>query len=232
MTAVRHTGRTRRSCHSGARAVPRASAVVTGVLTVLLTVIGALLPAPAQARAAGPGPRAPFEARPLAITGRHLAHGSVTANFSPTDPPGEVDCVVALPGGEYACTVWGDYEIDVFASFPPPVFCGPSICSLLQMQPDGNLVLYHSCAGRYGPYHAVWASNTQYEGSYAMMQSDGNLVVYNANRGAVWDSGTYGNTDAWLAIQSDGNLVIYAPPDPPNVAVYLHPIWATGTNYC
>jgi hypothetical protein len=232
MTTVRHAGRTWRSRHGGARAVPRASAVVTGILAVLLMVLGVLLPAPAQARAAGPGPRAPSEARPLAITGRHLALASVPANFLPTDPPGAEDCGVTLPGGWYACTVYGDFEIAVYASFPGPVFCGPSICSYLEMQTDGNLVLYHSCTGMYGPYHAVWASNTQYEGSYAMMQSDGNLVVYNAYRGAVWASGTYGNTDAWLAIQSDGNLVIYAPPDPPNVAYYLHPIWTTGTNYC
>jgi hypothetical protein len=201
-------------------------------LTVLLTVLGALLPAPAQARAAAPGTRAPVEARPLAITGGHLTPASVTPNFLPTDPPGDVDCDVGLPAGGYACTVWGNYEISPYASFPGPIFCGPSICSYLDMQTDGNLVLYHSCTGAFGAYHAVWASYTQYEGSYAMMQSDGNLVVYNANGGAVWASGTNGNTDAWLAIQYDGNLVIYTPPDPPNIAYYLHPIWATGTNYC
>lgn len=44
-----------------------------------------------------------------------------------------------------------------------------------------------------------------------LMQYDGNLVLYNvANGGAVWNSGTFGNTGAYAAFQPDGNFVVYS----------------------
>ncbi len=104
--------------------------------------------------------------------------------------------------------------------------------NLLQMQPDGNLVLY--TGGR-----ATWASRTVGNpGAFAVLQDDRNLVVYAKNGRALWSSRTtcnvQYNTDALigdpqkrelrpghymqspdrrykLVMQSDGNLVLYGP---------------------
>lgn len=73
----------------------------------------------------------------------------------------------------------------------------------LQMQSDGNLVLY-----RNSPWRALWASNTVGRGEFVTMQADGNLVVYGA-AGAVWASGSGGGPGV-LVVQNDGNLVVYA----------------------
>lgn len=42
----------------------------------------------------------------------------------------------------------------------------------------------------------------------AIMQSDGNFVVYYNGHGALWSSGTNGNTGAYVVMQADGNLVV------------------------
>lgn len=34
------------------------------------------------------------------------------------------------------------------------------------------------------------------------MQSDGNFVVYDADNAYVWDTGTWGNSGAYLAVES------------------------------
>jgi hypothetical protein len=85
----------------------------------------------------------------------------------------------------------------------------------LNMQTDGNLVLYHSGAG------ALWNSGTEGNpGADAIMQTDGNLVVYSSAGTALWNSGTYGHPGAQVYVQADGNLVIYdAGPA----------IWQSGT---
>jgi uncharacterized membrane protein YgcG len=109
----------------------------------------------------------------------------------------------------------------------------------LEMQPDGNLVVYRS--DRY----PLWASNTNGYGpsAFARLQSDGNFVVY--SRAALWASNTnqppYGGGFAdpvpirsisvgqtyydpsgyfSLTLQSDRNLVLSRYP-----GVVL---WATG----
>ena len=52
---------------------------------------------------------------------------------------------------------------------------------------------------------------TSPNGEYQLiMQSDGNLVQYFHKR-ALWNSGTYGNPGAYVAMQADGNLVVYNP---------------------
>lgn len=67
----------------------------------------------------------------------------------------------------------------------------------LIMQTDGNLVLY-SPTGR-----ACWASNTQWNGTYAIYQNDGNFVVYDSGNHALWasntvdDGGTTVNINPW-----------------------------------
>jgi hypothetical protein len=52
----------------------------------------------------------------------------------------------------------------------------------LDMQADGNLVLY----GSMQQLNPLWASNTGGVGAYAVMQPDGNLVVYNWSNAPVW----------------------------------------------
>jgi hypothetical protein len=78
----------------------------------------------------------------------------------------------------------------------------------LNMQGDGNLVLYQSGT-------ALWASNTSGSAAdEAIMQGDAGSPV--------WASGTAGNDGASLAVQNDGNVVIYSASGAA--------LWATGTN--
>lgn len=77
----------------------------------------------------------------------------------------------------------------------------------LQMQGDGNLVLYNCCGT------ALWHTGTWgHPGSFAVMQNDGNLVVYTAARTALWNRPVGGwVADSRLILQDDSNLVVYAP---------------------
>jgi hypothetical protein len=87
----------------------------------------------------------------------------------------------------------------------------------LDMQTDGNLVLYHD------GYGALWSTGTQGTSGYAAkMQSDGNFVLYDHYSQALWNSGTQGHPGASLWVQPDGNLVIY--PSGGGAA-----LWNTGT---
>jgi hypothetical protein len=90
--------------------------------------------------------------------------------------------------------------------------------TMLHMQTDGNLVLYHgpkegtAISGWGNNGQVVWNTKTYGNpGAYAVMQDDGNLVVYSTSGRALWSSGTFGHPDAVLVLQWDGNLVIYAP---------------------
>ncbi len=79
----------------------------------------------------------------------------------------------------------------------------------LNMQSDGNLVLYE-CNATTGAWQTYWSTGTGGDGaSYLAMQSDGNLVVYKNTGGYTWNSGTYGYGSAVLNLQNDSNLVIY-----------------------
>lgn len=53
------------------------------------------------------------------------------------------------------------------------------------------------------------------------MQTDGNFVVYDGLMRPVWNTGTYGNSGAYLTVQNDGNAVIYSTQG--------RPLWFTGT---
>jgi hypothetical protein len=53
------------------------------------------------------------------------------------------------------------------------------------------------------------------------MQPDGNLVLYRNGHGALWSSGTAGNTGAVTYMQGDGNLVVYSAGG--------RALWSTGT---
>jgi frataxin-like iron-binding protein CyaY len=91
-------------------------------------------------------------------------------------------------------------------------------CFRLQMQNDGNLVLYRSSNSQ-----AIWSTNTPRSCSNrACMQGDGNFVLYNCFNRATWASQTPKNEGSTLKIQNDGNLVVYAFNS-------NRPIWASRT---
>ena len=78
----------------------------------------------------------------------------------------------------------------------------------LDMQTDGNLVLYRN--EKQGSV-ARWSTATnRTDGYVAVMQKDGNFVVYGRHSNALWNSRTEGHSDvSEVAVQGDGNLVIY-----------------------
>jgi hypothetical protein len=82
---------------------------------------------------------------------------------------------------------------------------------------DGTVVIITNMAGAYDPNGFSFApgqrliSGAVYTtGNYALiMQTDGNLVEYNADRKAIWSSGTFNHPGAYAILQSDGNFCIY-----------------------
>ena len=75
----------------------------------------------------------------------------------------------------------------------------------LDMQQDGNLVLYRTDDNK-----PIWHTDTRARvlgthrgGDYAIMQKDGNLVVYSVDFGAIWDSKTNGRGECDLRVQDD-----------------------------
>ena len=87
--------------------------------------------------------------------------------------------------------------------------------STLNMQSDGNLVLYQN-------YKAVWSSQTSGTDAIKLiMQSDGNLVLYDSKNSPLWNSGTPGSSSSSAYLQSDGNFVVYSSLGTPR--------WSTST---
>ncbi|MGF1429855.1 trypsin-like serine protease [Kitasatospora sp. LaBMicrA B282] len=98
--------------------------------------------------------------------------------------------------------------------------------TVLEMQQDGNLVLYRKSDGA-----ALWSSRTSGNpGAWLAVQSDGNLVVYRAGggggTGALWASGTFWSPGAFLKLQDDGNLVVYKKEGGEGIG---GAIWSTNT---
>jgi hypothetical protein len=58
------------------------------------------------------------------------------------------------------------------------------------------------------------------------MQTDGNLVLYQSGGGALWATGTTGNSgrNVTAFMQTDGNFVVYANPWSSWI-----PLWSSGT---
>jgi len=105
----------------------------------------------------------------------------------------------------------------------------PNGLVMLNMQDDGNLVLYF----RYGSqWVAQWATHTEGNaGAYAEMQaSDGNFVVYGPQGNVLWASDTAGVANCVLIVQNDGNLVIYGPQGQVRWATYTFYIPGLGPN--
>jgi hypothetical protein len=87
----------------------------------------------------------------------------------------------------------------------------------LQLQGDGNLVLY------YNNNQAIWQSGTAGQNvAYLVLQGDGNLVMYNTSSKVIWTSATNGSGTSSLHMQPDGNLVLYNTSG--------QPVWNTNTS--
>ncbi|HEX8001282.1 MAG TPA: hypothetical protein VF519_01150 [Mycobacteriales bacterium] len=104
---------------------------------------------------------------------------------------------------------------------PPHYLKSPNGLYTLEMQHDGNLVIYK-------PSHiAVWATGTNTaanEGAYAVMQNDGNFVMIRPGGVTVWSTGTGGHTGAYIRLQDDCNLVVYTSTGTA--------LWASNTAGC
>ena len=99
--------------------------------------------------------------------------------------------------------------------FPGQYLTTPNRYYRLEVQTDGNIVLYT-------PKRAIWASNTYgHRFDRLIMQGDGNLVAYDGNSHAVWSSNTFMSGASKFVTQQDGNVVMYNSNDVP--------LWATNT---
>lgn len=72
----------------------------------------------------------------------------------------------------------------------------------LDMQSDGNLVLYNV------EKKAVWASGTSGSGNWLALQTDGNLVIYSSTNQALWASNTVNSGATKLTVGDDGKLTL------------------------
>jgi hypothetical protein len=102
---------------------------------------------------------------------------------------------------------------------PGQALSSPSGSYQLQMQTDGNLVLYGCggvpCSG------ALWASGTYGQpGNHLEMQTDGNLVLYSSAGRPVWSTHTWGAGSSFV-LQDDTNMVVYTADH--------RPAWYSGT---
>ena len=118
--------------------------------------------------------------------------GVPTLAPTPPPPPGARDRITqgeTLKAGESLVSSNGQYHLD--------------------MQEDGNLVLYNSTAS--ASASVLWASSTKSSGSKLELTMHGELNVVGSDGATRWSSKTSGNGDAfWLWCQHDGNLVVYA----------------------
>jgi hypothetical protein len=143
------------------------------------------------------------------IPAASLAEWSVVSGAAPSGTAAPSNCAgsAAVPCG----TLTANHELTDGQSLTS---CNGDYT--LDMQGDGNLVLYRSGT-------ALWASNTSGSAAdKAAMQGDGNFVLYTSTGSAVWNSRTNGNDGADLVVQNDGNVVIYSASGTA--------LWDTGTN--
>lgn len=127
-----------------------------------------------------------------AVIGLTVVVGAVPAQAAPSDT---LAAGQSLAGGERLTSPNGAYSLDV--------------------QPDGNLVLY-APGGR-----VLWNSWTwNNPGSRLVFQTDGNLVLYSATGRVLFHTSSWGNPGARVTVQDDGNLVVYRADN--------SPAWYTG----
>lgn len=104
---------------------------------------------------------------------------------------------------------------------PGDAMHNPSGKAILQLQRDGNLVLFRA-NGWGADEGALWHTGTNGKPvARATMQTDGNFVLYDGRNGARWASGTQGHPGSRLVLQDDGHLVIYQGHNP---------VWGSGTS--
>ena len=73
---------------------------------------------------------------------------------------------------------------------------------MLEMQEDGNLVLYNRNI-------ALWSTGTSGSLNQLVMRPDGNLVVFdNMNKQVCWEAGTRGEGN-YMVLGDDANLAVY-----------------------
>ena len=88
-----------------------------------------------------------------------------------------------LKTGEKLCSTNGDYRLD--------------------MQEDGNLVVYHKTFG------ATWASFTQFSGSVrAKLEDDGNFKLWDLQNNLKFETKTSGKGGAKIILLNDGRLQV------------------------
>jgi subtilisin family serine protease len=76
----------------------------------------------------------------------------------------------------------------------------------LDMQPDGNFVLYNLSR------QPLWHTHTDKNpGSYVTFQPDGNVVLYRSDNVPLWYLNTHGTASAVFVVQNDSNIVLYGP---------------------
>lgn len=94
----------------------------------------------------------------------------------------------------------------------------------LEMQKDGNLVLYDVANG-----NSLWSSNTSGSGAQAVrLDNGGNLQVMKGND-VVWQTKTGGRANPSLVMQDDGNLVLGAQTIDQGKPSKTAPVWSSNT---
>ncbi|KAK9429092.1 bulb-type lectin domain-containing protein [Lipomyces doorenjongii] len=73
----------------------------------------------------------------------------------------------------------------------------------LDLQSDGNLVLYHLNEA------PIWSTDTRGKAISGLMLENGNLVLYDADNKPCWRTDLENYQGARLVVQNDGNMVIY-----------------------
>jgi hypothetical protein len=116
----------------------------------------------------------------------------------------------------------------------------------LLVQDDGNIVVYgpgggpstggllwadgtnvrSATVGSSQKLKGGWWTQSQY--TRLVVQPDGNAVMYRKRDGkAIWSTGTWGHSGAYMYMQTDGNLVVYKSGGGPGIGGAL---WSTGTS--
>lgn len=171
-------GGTKRIATTGSRHAParaKGRCVVATWVTILLTLLGAIL-------ASGPADAA--------------------AGSSQLSPGETLQAGQSITGGGDALTMQGDGNLVLYAPGNAAIWAtntsGHSGAWVV-MQTDGNLVVV---AANGTP---LWASGTNgHSGAGLVLQSDGNAVIYAPGNVAVWASNTYKQTYADIQLSSHG----------------------------
>ncbi|MGX4733670.1 hypothetical protein [Kitasatospora griseola] len=93
---------------------------------------------------------------------------------------------------------------------------------VLEMQEDGNFVLYRRSDGVPTWNTATWNNR----GASLTVQPDGNTVLKNAGGNPIWHTGTWQFADAYLKLQDDGRLLVYKNSGSEDTA---STVWTTAT---